>query len=112
MDNPKTVVLPSHECDKDLLSNTFGDFYFNKIETRKNLSTASANDSSPNGSDAFCADIIFDGHVLYVLTPTSVDEIRKIISKACSKSSELDPLPASLLNRCLNSLAPIITSRK
>ncbi|CAC5397816.1 unnamed protein product [Mytilus coruscus] len=107
MGNTKTVVLRSRECDKDI-SNRFGDFFLNKIETIMRY-LSSEDDSSLNGNDAFCANVMFDGQALTVLASVSVDEVRKIISKAPSKSCELDPLPTLLLKPCLNSLAPIIT---
>lgn len=65
MDNTKTVVLPSRECNKDT-SNRFDDFFFNKIETIMRY-LFSEDDSSLNGNDVVCVDVIFDGQALTVL---------------------------------------------
>ncbi|CAG2225152.1 unnamed protein product [Mytilus edulis] len=50
MGNTKTVVLPSRECDKDI-SNRFGDFFLNKIETIMRY-LSSGDNFSINGNDA------------------------------------------------------------
>jgi hypothetical protein len=42
-------------------------------------------------------------------SPASIDEIRKIIQKAPSKSSELNPIPTYLLLTCLDSIVHVIT---
>jgi hypothetical protein len=60
--------------------------------------------------DPFIADTPFDGNPLTAFTAASIDEVRKIILKALSKSCELDLLPTSLLKSCLDSLATVITS--
>ncbi|VDI79046.1 Hypothetical predicted protein [Mytilus galloprovincialis] len=65
MGNTKTIVLPSRECDKDI-SKRFGDYFLNENETiMRHLS--SEGDSSLNGNDAFCADVMFDGQALTVV---------------------------------------------
>ena len=79
MGNTREVILPSHHNEQQL-SNNFGEFFMGKIEMiRKNLS------------------------------PASIDEIRKIIQKAPSKSSELNPIPSYLLLTCLDSIVHVIT---
>jgi hypothetical protein len=48
--------------------------------------------------------------VLDVFWPTSVDEISKIINRLPDKQCDLDPLPTSLLKKCLPVLAPTIVN--
>ena len=42
--------------------------------------------------------------------PATLEEVRKIISKAPDKSCELDPIPTWLLKQCLDELAPLVTA--
>jgi hypothetical protein len=105
--NTNTVVLPSHQSETEL-ANTFGSYFLGKIETiRTNLSKAN---KDRGDVDPFIADTPFDGNPLTAFTAASIDEVRKIILKAPSKSCELDLLPTSLLKSCLDSLATVITS--
>jgi hypothetical protein len=60
-------------------------------------------------NDFLSAEHEFEGEHLHVLSPATLDEVRKIILKAPSKSCELDPLPTHLLKQCLDTLAPVIT---
>jgi len=55
------------------------------------------------------ADIKFEEQPLTKLAPATQDEIRDIIIKPPSKSSELDPLPTYLLKEVLEYLLPLIT---
>jgi hypothetical protein len=105
--NTNTVVLPSHQSEAEI-ANRFGSYFLGIIETiRTNLSKAN---KDLGDVDPFIADTPFDGHPLTAFTAASIDEIRKIILKALSKSCELDPLQTSLLKSCLDSLSTIITS--
>ena len=74
MGNTREVILPSHHNEQQL-SNNFGEFFMGKIEMIRNN-----------------------------CSPASIDEIRKIIQKAPSKSSELNPIPTYLLLTCLDSI--------
>jgi len=90
------------------MANRFGSYFLGKIETiRTNLSKAN---KDLGDVDPFIAETPFDGHPLTAFRAASIDEVRKIILKAPSKSCELDPLPTSLLKSCLDSLATVITS--
>ena len=107
MGNTNDVVLPSHQSEFEL-SNRFGNFFLGKIETiRTNLCLV--NESSAYENEEFKYDLKFEGQPLTFFTPASVQEVRKIILKAPTKSCELDPLPTKILKPCLNSLAAIIT---
>jgi hypothetical protein len=57
----------------------------------------------------FISEHEFEGEHLHVLSPATLDEVRKNILKAPSKSCKLDPLPTHLLKQCLDTLAPVIT---
>ena len=87
------IILPSCSSD-EYLANKFSDFFKRKITTiRDDIDT----DKSPI-SDAvvMSADIKFEGQPLTKLVPATQDEIRDIIIKSPSKSSELDPLSTYL----------------
>ena len=59
--------------------------------------------------DILRADIRFEGVPLTNFSPASIDEIRKIIQRAPSKSCEFDPIPSYLLKTCLHSIDHVIT---
>lgn len=101
------VILPSCSSEK-ILSNKFSNYFLNKITTiRTNI--GSVNSLADSDNLVMTADIPFDGEALTQLTPTTEDEVRKIITNSPSKSCELDPLPTSLLKQCLEALLPLIT---
>ncbi|CAC5375928.1 unnamed protein product [Mytilus coruscus] len=104
----REVVLPSYHDEKDL-SNRFYEFFLVKFNTSRNGLCASIGEMS-GISDYLSADQKFKGVYLQVLPPATLDEVRKIILKAPSKSCELDPLPTHLLKQCLDTLAHVITS--
>jgi hypothetical protein len=105
MDNKREVILPSHHSEQQL-SNTFGEFFMGKIEKIRNNVCASGD---MENWDILRADIEFEGVPLTNFSPASIDEIRKIIQKAPSKSCELEPIPTYLLKPCLDSIVHAIT---
>jgi hypothetical protein len=60
--------------------------------------------------DILRADIRFEGVPLTNFSPASIDEIRKIIQRALSKSCEFDQIPTYLLKTCLDSIVHVITA--
>ncbi|CAC5421246.1 unnamed protein product [Mytilus coruscus] len=107
MGNTNQVILPSHHSEIEL-SNRFGIFFLGKIETIK-TNLCLVNESSAYDNEEFNYDLKFKGQPLTFFTSASVEEVRKIILKAPTKSCELDPLPTNILKPCLNSLATVIT---
>ncbi|CAG2217672.1 unnamed protein product [Mytilus edulis] len=75
MGNTKTVVLPSRECDKDI-SNRFGDFFLNKIETIMRC-LSSEDDSSLNRNDAFCADVRWLHTIKLAIEKITIKQLRE-----------------------------------
>jgi hypothetical protein len=59
--------------------------------------------------DILRADIKFEGVPLTNCSPATIDEIRKIIQKAPSKSCELEPIATYFLKTCLESIVHFIT---
>ena len=93
--NKREVVLPSYQNEKDL-SNRFCEFFLGKIDTIRSGLCASFGKMS-GIRDFLSVEHEFEGEHLHVLSPTTLDEVIKIILKALSKSCELDPLPTHLL---------------
>ena len=104
MGNTDPVTLPSHQTEFEL-ANRFGAFFLDKIETIRTNLTISNSDTV----DPFYADTPFEGNCLTDFAPATIDEVKKILLKAPSKSCELDPLPTSLLKSCIDSLSSVIT---
>jgi hypothetical protein len=98
--------LPKHS-DSLELANRFVDFFYNKIGTiRKGLEEANLKISAVT-PDAQCDMSITK---LSSFEPLSLEDARKIIMTAATKSCALDPIPTWLLKECLEELLPIITS--
>jgi hypothetical protein len=96
MGKTNEVVLPMHENSLDL-SNNFNTFFINKIGTIRN---------DLSSSTRFCSDKC---DALTVLSPASIEEVRKIVMKSASKSCELDPIPTFLLKQSMDGVLPVIT---
>ncbi|CAC5420547.1 unnamed protein product [Mytilus coruscus] len=79
----------------------------NPLQYLSVLKVKKVNESSAYENEEFKYNLKFEGQPLTFFTPASVEEVRKIILKAPTKSCELDPLP--ILKPCLNSLATVIT---
>ena len=82
------------------LANHFSNFFTEKIQNV--ISTL------PNTGGINIPQIT--NNTLDTLSPTSFDEIRSIIMSSSSKSSELDPIPTSLLKQCLPAILPSIVT--
>lgn len=94
----KTILLPG--TDRDLCS-SFSDFFSKKITSiRQELDKMCA--IAPNYNQ-------FKGLVIDYFIPATEEEIKKIILDSPSKSCALDPMPTSLLKKCLHELLPHIT---
>ena len=98
------VILPTH-TSAEHLANRFSDFFTSKIEKIRQ-SIRVANDCTM----AMDADAEFEGTVLQEFPLATQEEVKKLITKAPSKSCELDPLPTWLLKKCLDHLTPLITA--
>ena len=96
----RSTPLPDHESTKDL-ANDFNNFFAEKIEKiRQNFKTT-------NNFDQY--DTEFDGNKLDSFRPLSEADVIKMVHNSSNKSCELDPIPTSLLKKCLPELAPTLT---
>ena len=97
----KSSLLPQHGSTSEL-AEQFNDFFNNKIITiRNSLVSSTAYKEEPDEDDQIPK--------LSFFTPATLDRINEIVTKSPNKSRSLDPLPTSLLNKCLDSLLPSIT---
>ena len=103
--NTDEIALPSHKSEFEL-SNRFGRFFLDKIETIKSNLRIACEDI--DNVDPLCADLRFKGSLLTEFTPATIEEVRKIILKNPCKACELDP--TALLKNCLDSVATIVTA--
>ena len=101
MNKKKTTILPSI-ADSKTLSETFADFFSDKI--LKIRQTFDSNKSE----DEYLEEESISIPTLALLTPTSEEELRKVISGGNSKSCHLDPLPTQLVKSSLNVLLPVL----
>ena len=103
MGNKGGCPLPSHTSDLQLASD-FSNFFTSKVSTiRESLNHVDTSYFvSPLDDDAPAT--------LHSFSPTTIEEIVRIIKLSPNKSCELDPLPTWLLKLCAQELAPIITA--
>jgi hypothetical protein len=101
-------ALPPHTSLKEILDR-FSQFFQTKINTiRRNLDTE-AKDAPANPSSVLpLTDPVPVGH-LSTLQSFTTEEVRKLISKAPTKSCSLDPLPTWLLKKVVTPLLQPIT---
>ena len=93
--------LPNHSSIA-ALANTFSSFFINKISI---IRSSFPTDSCPN--------VVTPPNtrgVLQNLTPATEDEVRRIVLSAPCKSSDLDPIPTSLVKDCIEILVTPIVS--
>lgn len=102
------TVLPSHGS-KEELADKFMDFFTSKIVSIR--SSIRQTVDAAQGLNDFCiGETPFTGQLLTEFFPVSTDEVRRVLSKAPTKSCELDVIPTWLLKRCKRPLLPIITA--
>ena len=100
-----------HRCPKvrlpdqttiEALANTFSSFFINKISLIRSSFSSGA-----------CSDVLnppVTGMVLQNLTYVTYDEVRRLVLSAPCKSSDLDPVPTSLVKDCIDILVTPIAS--
>jgi hypothetical protein len=86
------------------LAEKFGSYFLDKISIIRcsfdsDHDIANANSGLHSGQNE-----------LHILTPSSEDEVRRLVLSAPCKSSELDPFPTALLKSCIDVLVTPITS--
>ena len=86
----------------EALANTFSSFFINKISLIRSSFYSAACSDVLNPSDT--------GMVLQNLTYVTDDEVRRLVLSAPCKSSDLDPVPTSLVKDCIDILVTPIVS--
>ena len=96
--------LPSHdnECD---LANRFAEFFSEKVQRIRT--------SLPPTTNATCVDTDMAHNNTRVelseFSPTSVNELSSLLKFISKKSCSLDPIPATVMKACYDTLLPEIT---
>ena len=93
--------LPESHNDEDL-ANAFCCFFTEKIRKIRS-GVHDVTDDLLHGEEAFHT------QQLTSFQQVTDEEVYIILKKTSSKSCELDPIPASLFNKCSNSLIPVFT---
>ena len=96
------MYLSDHSCIA-ALANTFSSFFINKISIIRS--------SFPSGS---CSNVLNPPNtreVLHNLTRVTDAEVRRLVLSAPCKSSDLDPIPTSLVKDCIDILVSPIVSK-
>jgi len=100
---PSEAKLPTSESLDDL-TNNFADFFMDKIvKIREDLQKSQPQDKSQYFSEETTCQ-----SSLSHFTPTTDDEVLRIIQGSPNKWCDLDPLPTPLLKDCLEPLLPVI----
>ena len=97
---PKMHQNPDHSSTATL-ANTFSSFYINKISVIRS--------SFPSDSHSRVLNPPYTRKVLQNLTNITADEMRRLVLRDLWKSSDLDPIPTSLLKDCIDVLITPIT---
>ena len=96
-------ALPSKPSST--LATLFSTFFANKIATLRSSIQASPLSQSPHFPLPSSPPTELKNFV-----PATICEIRKLIADSSDKYCQLDPIPTSLLKKCSDVLAPVITS--
>lgn len=102
IDKPNEMVLPDHDCDKQL-AESFSNFFVQKVK-KIQKSFESAGTSYVNVIPE-----VFDGSLLTSFEPTSVSELSSLIQDHGIKLSSADILPTSLVTENLDLFLPVWT---
>lgn len=94
--------LPSTTSSTSI-SDLFAAFFSDKVIKLHSSLCSKKSQTNPH------IDPPFSPNNLASFPPTSVDEIQQQLRMSPNKQCELDPIPVSLLKKCLHTLSPIIT---
>ena len=98
--NANTPLPTTHDMSE--LPNAFSSFFSSKIQSlRKKLDDAPFQQCHP--------DQTFTGVPFEAFSPVTQTDIEKILKEMSLKSCDLDPIPASVLGKCIPQLLPFIT---
>ena len=102
--NISQPLLPSHDSVDELV-NRFADFFISKINRIRDDIRSRDTDNSSSADDTTQSCQIS----LNEFEPTNEEEVRKLINECPGKSSAVDPIPTSIVKKCLDALVPVIT---
>ena len=110
LDWNKKSTAPSN-IPEAALASVFSEFFIDKIVKIRNLIS---HDALMNAFDDIRQNIVSDlpvhtGSSFDHFAPATEDEIKMLIMKSPSSSSELDPVPTWLLKECLPAFLPNLT---
>ncbi|MCG8430354.1 MAG: reverse transcriptase family protein, partial [Candidatus Omnitrophica bacterium] len=98
----RSSPLPDHS-DPVELANNFSDFFMSKIsKIRDKLDQQQVGEVQ----ELPCANV----PELDCFRPTTKEEVKKLVLSLPPKSCALDPIPTSLLKRCIDTLAPVLVT--
>ncbi len=95
---PSLPSLPA-----EALSEQFALYFSDKISNLRSSITSDSN-STPHLPRPTQSSVEFSA-----FTPATIEEINKVVQESPDKQCNLDPIPTSLLKKCIHVLAPIIT---
>ena len=98
-------VRPVDECE--LLCNGFAQFFVDKIRGIKNVIKTRLGERSAD--DPLQSDNRHIGSMLTDIPPPSVSEISKLIRSMPAKSSPMDKIPTTVIKKCADTFAPLLT---
>ena len=93
--------------DCQLLCNGFAQFFVDKIRSIKDVIKTRLGERSAD--DPLQSDGRHIGPMFNDILPPSVDEISKLIRSMSAKSSPMDRIPTSVIKRCADAFAPLLT---
>ena len=102
LDKKSENILPNHDDPKSI-ANEFNEYYVSKIDKiRESIPVEKENDLP----DA----VPFQGNKLSIFSPTSIDEVSKILKDCGIKTSPEDPIPVSILSTIYEVTLPVLVS--
>lgn len=102
LNKEKKVILPVHDTPKEL-ADRFVNFFNDKIQKIRDDLASLPQTSTPSPTSAS-----FSGTPLTEFAPVDLEFIKGIIKGSPNKSCILDPIPASILNKHIDELAPVL----
>ena len=101
--NKHSGIIPQYERNFKTLANDFNNFYVDKVSQIRN--------EIPSVDSSECVQSVpFNGTVLEMFAPTTVDELRTIIKQGEIKTAFNDVLPKALMKSSIEVLLPYICS--
>ena len=101
----KVQQYPSCFLDSTRLADAFNNFFISQINKIHNAFTGRAPENDLSSSHRPLCDV-----QIHDFQQVTLDMVKKFAVKTLTKSCDLDPLPASVLNACFPTILPTLTS--